>query len=90
MVRNGGTHGAEQWDTKCGTVGHTVRNGATHVQNCGTQVRNRPTVENDFDSSGMASLDEFWDAIHACIDYSGEITVRIESVERAPQFSPKV
>jgi hypothetical protein len=41
----------------------------------------RLTLENDFDSSGAASLDEFWDAIHAYIDYEGEITLHIESVE---------
>jgi hypothetical protein len=41
----------------------------------------RLTLENDFDATGQASLDEFSDAIHACINYSGEISLNIESVE---------
>jgi hypothetical protein len=40
----------------------------------------RLSAENDADSTGMALLDEFGDAICAYINYSGEIHVSIESV----------
>ena len=40
----------------------------------------RLTAENDFDESGLALLDEFGDAIHACVSYSGAIHLEIESV----------
>jgi hypothetical protein len=38
------------------------------------------TLENDYDSNGLAVMDEFSDAINACINISGEISVAIESV----------
>jgi hypothetical protein len=37
-------------------------------------------VENDCDATGEASLDEFWDAVHARINYSGTISLQIASV----------
>jgi hypothetical protein len=40
----------------------------------------RLSAENDADSTGMALLDEFGDAICAYINYSGEIHVSVESV----------
>lgn len=40
----------------------------------------RLSAENDADSTGMALLDEFGDAICAYINYSGEIHVTVESV----------
>ena len=44
----------------------------------------RLTVENDFDATGQATLDEFSDAIHACINYSGEIHLAVESIAQSP------
>ncbi|MBW8470907.1 MAG: hypothetical protein K0M67_21765 [Thiobacillus sp.] len=40
----------------------------------------RFSAANDFDKNGMALLDEFGDAIHACINYSGNIHLEVESV----------
>lgn len=40
----------------------------------------RFSATNDFDKDGSALLDEYSDAIHACINYSGTIHVEIESV----------
>jgi hypothetical protein len=40
----------------------------------------RLSAENDADSTGMALLDEFGDAICAYINYSGEIHVSVESI----------
>jgi hypothetical protein len=34
----------------------------------------------DDDATGRALLDEFWDAVHACVDYSQAINVTIRSV----------
>ncbi len=45
----------------------------------------RLTIENDFDSNGAASLDEFGDAVNACVNYSGEIAFTINSVT---EFAP--
>ena len=42
----------------------------------------RLTAENDFDDSGLALLDEFSDAVHACVNYSGTIHLEIQSVEQ--------
>jgi len=39
------------------------------------------TAENDYDSNGSAVLDEFCDAVHACISWSAEeIAFAVESV----------
>lgn len=39
------------------------------------------TAENDYDSTGDAVLDEFGDAVHACISWSSEeIRFAVESV----------
>ena len=38
------------------------------------------TAENDFDSTGAAMLDEFWDAVHACVNWKGPVQFRVESV----------
>ncbi|WP_234086317.1 hypothetical protein [Azonexus sp. R2A61] len=35
---------------------------------------------NDFDKNGMALLDEYGDAINACINYSGNIHLEVEPV----------
>lgn len=40
----------------------------------------RFSATNDFDKSGLALLDEYGDAIHACINYSGDIHLEVESV----------
>lgn len=42
----------------------------------------RLTVENDFDANGLATLDEFSDALVACLDWDGDISFDIESIER--------
>jgi hypothetical protein len=40
----------------------------------------RLSATNDFDEDGTALLDEFGDAIHACVNYTGEISLEVESV----------
>jgi hypothetical protein len=40
----------------------------------------RLSATNDYDVDGQALLDEFGDAIHACIDYAQEIHPLVESV----------
>ena len=40
----------------------------------------RFSATNDFDKDGMAMLDEYSDAIHACINYAGTIHLEVESV----------
>ncbi|MES2366628.1 MAG: hypothetical protein V4563_12165 [Pseudomonadota bacterium] len=40
----------------------------------------RFSATNDFDKNGLALLDEYSDAIHACIRYSGSIHIDVESV----------
>lgn len=42
----------------------------------------RLSAENDADSTGLALLDEFGDAIVAYINYNGAIHVEVESVVR--------
>ena len=42
----------------------------------------RLTVENDFDADGLATLDEFGDALQICLDYDGDLDFDVESVER--------
>ncbi len=42
-------------------------------------------VENDYDSNGSAVLDEFSDAVHACVNCSGSIMITIVSVT---EFAP--
>lgn len=37
-------------------------------------------VENDYDAKGLAVLDEFSDAVHACVNYSGSISFSIKSI----------
>jgi len=37
-------------------------------------------VENDYDHDGAALLDEYWDAVHACVNWSGSIRFEV-SVE---------
>jgi len=41
----------------------------------------RFSATNDFDKAGLALLDEFGDAINACINYSGDIHFAVESVK---------
>ena len=41
-------------------------------------------VENDFYPDGRATLDEFGDAISACVANPGEFKTAIESVQKAP------
>ena len=40
----------------------------------------RFSATNDYDNDGAALLDEFGDAIHACINYQGGISLTVESV----------
>lgn len=40
----------------------------------------RLSAENDYDARGSALLDEFCDAVHAYINYGGEIHLAVESV----------
>ena len=40
----------------------------------------RLSATNDYDKDGQALLDEFGDVIHACINYSQEIHLLVESV----------
>lgn len=40
----------------------------------------RLSAVNDYDKNGQALLDEFSDAIHACVSYSHEIHLSVESV----------
>ena len=40
----------------------------------------RFSATNDFDKNGLALLDEYSDAIHACINYLGKIHLDVESV----------
>lgn len=40
----------------------------------------RLSAQNPSDSTGLALHDEFWDAVHAYINYSGTIRVEVESV----------
>ncbi len=40
------------------------------------------TASNDFDAEGQALLDDFWDAVHATINYSGP--VRFSIVDAQP------
>ncbi len=40
----------------------------------------RLSAVNDYDTNGQALLDEFGDAIHACVSYSQEIRLVVESV----------
>jgi hypothetical protein len=40
----------------------------------------RLSATNDFDKDGAALLDEFGDAIHACVNYNGKISLKVESV----------
>ena len=42
----------------------------------------RLSVENDFDANGLATLDEFADALAARLPYDGDINFDVESVER--------
>lgn len=42
----------------------------------------RLSATNDVDENGLALLDEFGDAIQACINYSGRISLTIESIAR--------
>lgn len=48
-------------------------------------------VENDFDPDGEALLDEFWDAVHAYINWSGPIRFEVSVIslpdEDVPQSS---
>ena len=37
-------------------------------------------ADNDYDEDGRALLDEFWDAVIACVKVSGTIEFKIESV----------
>ena len=39
------------------------------------------SATNDYDKTGSVLLDEVWDAVHACVHYSGGIHMRIVSVE---------
>ena len=39
------------------------------------------TATNDYDATGQALLDEFWDAVHICITYSNPISVDVLSVD---------
>jgi hypothetical protein len=39
-------------------------------------------AENDFDRDGRALLDEFWDAVHAYVKWSGPVRFEIETVEQ--------
>lgn len=40
----------------------------------------RLTATNDFDVDGQALLDEFWDAVHACISAENSIRFHVEAV----------
>ena len=40
----------------------------------------RLSAQNEVDSTGMALLDEFGDAVTAYINYAGEISTEVESV----------
>jgi hypothetical protein len=40
----------------------------------------RLSAQNEVDSTGMALLDEFGDAVVAYINYAGEVNVAVESV----------
>lgn len=40
----------------------------------------RLAATNEYDRSGQALLDEFGDAVHACLSYSQEIHLLVESV----------
>ncbi|OWQ85733.1 hypothetical protein CDN99_21910 [Roseateles aquatilis] len=42
------------------------------------------SASNDYDAGGMALLDEFGDAIHACVDYSNRIKLAVVAVEEEP------
>jgi len=37
-------------------------------------------AENDYDANGMALLDEFWDAVIACVKVAGTIRLAVEFV----------
>lgn len=37
-------------------------------------------ASNDYDPEGQALLDEFSDAIHACVNYSGSIRLEVASI----------
>jgi hypothetical protein len=41
----------------------------------------RLTVDNDFDTNGLATLDEFADALQICLDYDGDLEFDVESIE---------
>jgi hypothetical protein len=43
----------------------------------------RLSAQSDFDENGLALLDEFGDAVHAYINYGGEIHLEVESVVRS-------
>lgn len=40
----------------------------------------RLSAQSEDDESGLALHDEFWDAVHANINYAGSIRVEVESV----------
>ena len=46
------------------------------------------TGENDFDSTGEAMLDEFWDSVHAYVNYGGAVQFRVESVVEVSPNAP--
>jgi hypothetical protein len=76
--------------------GLTNEEGAAAVPDVLEELRTRPwhtnvtcdwsggalvlTATNDYDAAGQALLDEFWDAVHACINYRNPINVNIVSV----------
>lgn len=77
-------------------VGLTESEGSSAVQDILEEFGHRPwnmvisctwsagklrlIVERDDDTNGQALLDEFWDAIHACVRYVNPIRVLVESV----------
>ena len=42
----------------------------------------RLSASNDYDHDGMALLDEYWDAIHICINYTSAINVSVVEVTK--------
>ena len=40
----------------------------------------RLTATNDFDANGQALVDEFWDAVHACVSAANPLRFHVEAV----------
>lgn len=40
------------------------------------------SATNDYDADGLALLDEFWDAVHACVNYAGTVRFSVLQIDQ--------